>query len=273
MLTGAAISAALGLLCWPRPSSTYRLAALGSPKGPGAGIGRLRSRQVMVPVVVLSSALAAMTVGPAVAVALVLLAGAAIRQFRARREERQKVAAAAALGEAVRTMVGELRAGAHPAVAAEAAAVDADARTADVLRAVAASARLGGDLDAVLPRSVPGRHDVLDDVLAQLGNAWALARDHGLPLATVLDAVQRDVDAKVRLANQVDARMAGPRASSAILAALPAGGILLGQAMGAEPLHVLATTTAGQVLLVLGAALILAGVCWSAVLTGRVVPR
>ncbi|PXY34292.1 hypothetical protein BAY59_01730 [Prauserella coralliicola] len=270
MLTCSAVSAALALLSWPPPTGSRRLARF---RARGCPVPRHRfdPKRWAVALPTVGSVLAIVLFGPAVAVALLLLVCAVFLQRRARRRARARVEAAAALAEAVRTMVGDLRAGAHPATAAEAAAADADPVTAKALRAVAASARLGGDLDgALLARSAssPG-----GDVLAQLARTWSLAREHGLPLATVLDAVQRDVDAKVRLANQVDARMAGPRASAGILAMLPAAGILLGEAMGARPLHVLGTTSAGQLLLVLGSALVLAGVCWSAVLANRVLPR
>jgi tight adherence protein B len=92
-------------------------------------------------------------------------------------------------------------------------------------------------------------------------------------LASVLEAVQRDVESMVRLAKQTDARMAGPRASAGILAVLPMLGIVLGEAMGAHPLAVLSATSVGHLMLILGAALVLAGVVWSAALTGRVVSR
>ncbi|MFF5991090.1 type II secretion system F family protein [Prauserella flavalba] len=269
MLTGSALSAALALLSWPSPTCSRRLASLRARQFPAPW--RADPKRWAIALLPLGSVTAVLLSGPAAAIALLLLTGSVFLHRRTRRRARARVEAAAALAEAVRTMVGELRAGAHPATAAEAAAADADPVAASTLRAVAASARLGGDLDgALLARSAS---DPGGEVLTQLAHAWSLAREHGLPLATVLDAVQRDVDAKVRLANQVDARMAGPRASAAILAVLPAAGILLGEAMGARPLHVLATTSAGQLLLVLGAALVLAGVYWSAAITNRVLPR
>jgi tight adherence protein B len=92
-------------------------------------------------------------------------------------------------------------------------------------------------------------------------------------MAEILDAVRRDVVAGVRFARQSHARMAGPRASAVILALLPAVGVVLGEAMGAGPLHVLFSTSAGQVLLVVGCGLIWAGMAWSAKLTAPAVPR
>jgi tight adherence protein B len=129
------------------------------------------------------------------------------------------------------------------------------------MRAIAAAARLGGDAEQA----------IREPLLAEAAHAWALAQRHGLPLADVLDAVVQDLDQRARFARQVQARMAGPRASATVLACLPAVGIGLGQAMGANPLRILAMTAAGQVLLVLGVALVCAGVLWSARLTQQAV--
>jgi tight adherence protein B len=65
--------------------------------------------------------------------------------------------------------------------------------------------------------------------------------------------------------------MAGPEASAAVLACLPVFGVLLGELSGAHPLHVLTSTGPGQVLLVLGAFFISAGLLWSARLTTQAV--
>jgi tight adherence protein B len=69
----------------------------------------------------------------------------------------------------------------------------------------------------------------------------------------------------------VNARMAGPRASATVLALLPVLGVVLGEAMGAHPIQVLADTPLGQALLIVGTTLICAGIQWSAYLTQRAV--
>ncbi|HEY0496796.1 MAG TPA: type II secretion system F family protein [Kutzneria sp.] len=171
---------------------------------------------------------------------------------------------------ALGAMVAELRVGAHPATAAERAAVDADPLAAKAMSTVATTARLGGDVDRALVRSASAEPS-LAGVLGQVGRGWRLASRHGLPLAEVLDSVRRDLDQRLQFGRQVHARMAGPRTSAAVLAALPELGVLLGEAVDARPLHVLADTPIGQVLLVIGALLICAGVVWSAKLTDHVV--
>ncbi len=129
------------------------------------------------------------------------------------------------------------------------------------MRALAIASRTSADVEQA----------VQEPLLAETAHAWALAQQHGLPLADVLDAVVRDLDQRARFAGQVQARMAGPRASAAILAALPILGIGLGEAMGAHPLHVLSSTTLGQILLVAGVGLVCAGIQWSARLTHQAV--
>ncbi|PXY31198.1 type II secretion system F family protein [Prauserella muralis] len=271
MLTTALACGGLALLCWPPAASAARLATVTGRLRGACWTVRLGRRHVGMLLAAAAALATAVLAGPAVALALTVLACAAGWYRRERCATRARLAAAEGLAEAVRAMAAELRTGAHPSAAADAAAGDADPGAAGVLRAVAASARLGGDLDAALAETAAAREPAVNrDVVARLVAGWALAREHGLPLAGVLDAVRRDVDATVRLAKQIDARMAGPRASAGILALLPLGGVALGEAMGAAPLRVLGTTAAGQVLLVAGCLLVLAGVAWSAALTGRV---
>jgi tight adherence protein B len=56
-----------------------------------------------------------------------------------------------------------------------------------------------------------------------------------------------------------------------VLAGLPALGLAMGSGVGAEPWRVLTTTGTGQVLLVVGVTLELAGLAWSRRLVGRVI--
>ncbi|QUQ69707.1 type II secretion system protein F [Kutzneria sp. CA-103260] len=171
---------------------------------------------------------------------------------------------------ALGALVAELRVGAHPATAAERAAVDAEPLAARAMSTVANTARLGGDVDRALVRSASAEPS-LAGVLGQVGRAWRLAGRHGVPLAEVLDSVRRDLDQRLQFNRQVHARMAGPRASAAVLAVLPELGVLLGEAIDARPLHVLADTAVGQILLAAGALLICGGVLWSAKLTDHAV--
>lgn len=252
---------AVGLLSWPSRGIGARLAALtGAKRRRFLPTGWLRLARrfglTVAPVV-----LALVFAGPAGAFAAAMLSAACRREWRARQAANAKVVAAQGFADALSAMVAELRAGAHPVAAAESAAADAAPHAADAMRLIAASARLDGHL---------GEHSE-DAVLGRLAVAWGLVRKHGLPMADVLDAVRRDAAAGVRFARQAHARMAGPRASAVVLALLPGVGVALGEAMGARPVHVLVSTTPGQILLVMGCALLWAGMAWSAKLTEQVV--
>jgi tight adherence protein B len=108
--------------------------------------------------------------------------------------------------------------------------------------------------------------------LDRLAVAWSLADRYGIPLADLLDAVRSDTEQRVRFAAEVRARLAGPKATAAVLAGLPLLGLVLGHAVGAAPLRVLSATSAGQGLLVVGTGLACAGILWSARLMSGAVP-
>ncbi|MFS8099765.1 type II secretion system F family protein [Lentzea alba] len=180
-----------------------------------------------------------------------------VKQGRRNKALRQ---ATEALSNGLGGVVDELRAGAHPAVAAEGAAQDTPAPAAEVLKAAAATSRLGGDVERTLKDL---RQPLLESAVDQLAKAWHVSAKHGVALADVLDATRRDLDQRAAFQRQVHARMAGPRASAAVLAGLPVFGVLLGELSGARPLEVLLNTTAGQVLIVLGAVFLAAGLWWT----------
>jgi tight adherence protein B len=165
-----------------------------------------------------------------------------------------------ALSSGLGGVIDELRAGAHPAQAAEGAAEDTPAPAKEVLKAAAATSRLGGDVERTLREL---RQPLLGKAVDQLARAWHVSAKHGVALAEVLDATRRDLDQRAAFARQVHARMAGPRASAAVLAVLPVVGVVLGEFSGARPFHVLTSTPAGQFLLVLGALFVAAGVWWT----------
>lgn len=270
MLTLVVLSSAL--LCWPSAAPAARLRGL---------LGRSRRVRWRRPAGraaewagVGACCLAAFwLLGPAGAAVGALLAVVGLRRLRERRVSRGGLEATREVADALEGLVAELRAGAHPAVAAEAVAAEAqpDGRAAAALRAIAAAARLGGDIDVALADTAaagqPG-----SDALQRVARAWTLAQRHGLPLADVLEAVRRDLDGGVRFAAQLQAKLAGPRASAAVLACLPVLGLLLGEAMGARPVGVLVSTGIGQFLLLIGGLLIAAGIAWSGRLTQRAVP-
>ena len=98
---------------------------------------------------------------------------------------------------------------------------------------------------------------------------WRLAQIHGLGIATLMRAAQRDIVERERFSARVDAGMAGARTTAAVLAGLPVLGIGLGQLIGADPLGFLLSGGAGGWLLVVGVTLACCGLLWSDRITGR----
>lgn len=267
MLTTSLAATGLAILCWPDQRAACRM--LVRPVSPVWGGHRLLAwlRKAGGLAVPLAAACSFVSFGVGGAVGGAVLATAVRGQWRQSRQLRARIAATEQLAAAARTLVAELRAGSHPAVAAEAAAAEAAPRERHALRTVAATARLGGDPAGILLDAHEGASRDATHPLRQLGRSWSLAQRYGLPLADVLDALARDLEATAQLAGATRARMAGPRASAAVLALLPVAGLALGEAMGAGPLRLLGTTTAGQVLLSLGAALTAVGLAWSGRIT------
>lgn len=231
-------------------------------------VGRLGvGRHWLAVAVTLAAGCGALLAGLGGGLAAAMAAGTAALRWRAGRDRQAGTAAVSGLVDGLAVLVAELRAGAQVADAAVAAATEGPPSARRVLSAAAAAARLGGAVPAVLRSTGPAP---LRPWLGRLADAWSLADRHGIPLADLLDAVRADLEQRVRFAAEVQARLAGPRATAAVLAGLPLLGLVLGQAMGAAPLRVLGQTAAGQVLLVVGTGLACAGVLWSARLVTRV---
>ncbi len=202
-------------------------------------------------------------------VGLGLLAATLLARRRLAVRRKARIGEAFALQTALDVMVGELRVGAHPVAAIAVAAKESHGRIAEALRSVAARAVLGADVAAGLraqaQRSTsPGHWE-------RLAVCWHLAQTHGLAIATLMQAAQRDIVERERFQGRVAAGMAGARATAAILAGLPLLGVLLGQSVGADPLRFLLSGGAGGWLFVLGAGLICCGLLWSDGITSRVV--
>ncbi|MPY78145.1 MAG: hypothetical protein GEV04_06550 [Actinophytocola sp.] len=274
MLTAATVTCALGLLCWPTHRATPRLRAL-SRTAIGTTAWRIRRgtrpasfRAVATAPVALATLTGVVTLGVVTTGVLLAVALTVAWRWRERSCAQARLAAMSAVADALGGIVAELRAGVRPAAAVDSAAADLDARhvtAAAELRALGAAARLGCDVTGQL--RTRDHNDPVLLAVARIARGWALAHRHGLPLADVLDAVRRDVESGARFVARLRATMAGPRASAAVLAALPALGIALGEAMGARPIAVLTASGGGQLLLVFGVALVLAGTAWCGWLT------
>lgn len=197
---------------------------------------------------------------------LVCLATAAVR-YRAARRTARGARQAGELQTAITVLTGELRVGAHPAAAFAAAAEETDGSVAVACRAVAARARLGGDVVAGLRGA--SQVSVLSHQWDRLAVCWQLATEHGLAMAALMESAQRDIAERLRFCNHVRSAMAGARATATILAALPVLSVVMGQLIGARTLALLLGGHWGGWLLVGGTTLICGGLLWSDRITGN----
>lgn len=265
LILSLALSGA-GLACWPGRRAELRLGAIGRSSAHRRAFEGVWSPGG--PAVLAGVATACAMLGGLAGGAVGVLVGATVqRALRRRSAARARTAAVAGLAEALAELVAQLRAGAHPAIAAESIARDATPDAARAFTAIASAARLGGDVEAALTHAADRSSAAVRTPLGHLTLAWVLAQSHGLPLADVLEAVRRDLDADLRFTAQLHARMAGPRASAAVLAGLPLLALLLGEAIGAGPLRVLFSPDGGRILLLAGVTLMCAGTTWAAQLT------
>ncbi|MEU6088305.1 type II secretion system F family protein [Streptomyces sp. NPDC047085] len=177
------------------------------------------------------------------------------RQARSARERRAD-AVIALCG----ALAGEVRAGRQPGEALLRAARDSGG-LGEAQGAVVAAARFGGDVPGALAMAArqPGAEGLLG-----LAACWRVAVDQGAGLADGLDRLDGALRAERDQRADLRAQLSGARATALLLAALPALGLLLGSAMGADPLRVLLHSGAGLGCLVVGAVFEGAGMWWSA---------
>ena len=218
---------------------------------------------------------------------LVALAGAgavvpAIRLRRRRGQDRLRERRRTAVVGLCAALAGELRTGATPhqaveMVAGEYLADPESTRSAGFGRfarsgpdevaldctVLLAAVRFGGEVPEAFRvlAELPGAEGA-----AGIAACWQVASSSGAGLAAGLDRVAEGLRAERALKETVRAELAGPRSTAALLAALPLFGLLLGTALGADPLRMLLHTPAGLTCLGLGAALECAGLGW----TGRI---
>ncbi|MFG2641307.1 type II secretion system F family protein [Streptomyces sp. NPDC048370] len=199
---------------------------------------------------------------PLVAGALAVpLVGRRLRDSALRREREARSDAVVGLCGAV---AAELRAGRQPAPALlfglRATGALGPQEEAEVL----AAARFGGDVARALQSAA--RQDGADG-LAGLAACWQVAVDGGAGLAAGLDRLEAALREHRDQRERLRAQLAGAWATVAVLAVLPAVGLVLGSALGARPLYVLLHTPVGLGCLAVGAALEAAGLWWA----GRIV--
>ncbi|SDO52967.1 tight adherence protein B [Streptomyces sp. cf386] len=223
-------------------------------------LGRLRGRlraEWWAPVVGLVLGVLGSSVLPVVAGAagVPLLRKARLAREARRARERRGDAVIALCG----ALAGEVRAGRQPGEALLRAAWDSGG-LGEAQGAVLAAARFGGDVPGALASAArqPGAEGLLG-----LAACWRVAVDQGAGLAAGLERLEGALRAQRDQRADLRAQLAGARSTVLMLAGLPVLGLLLGAAMGADPLHVLLHTGAGLACLVVGGVLEGLGMWWA----------
>jgi tight adherence protein B len=155
------------------------------------------------------------------------------------------------------------------------------ARTPDVaglMTEVAARLRAGAPVHAAWARAfdragleagVLGRPDAAGPLAGQLAAVRAavgLAERLGAPLADVLDRCALGVAAAGRAESARRVALAGPASTARLLSALPVLGVLVGTALGADPLESLLDGGPGTAAAMAGLGLLVLGHRWTSVL-------
>jgi tight adherence protein B len=255
-VTAALLSTALAVLLWPGPRAVRRgrLAVVTGRHG-RSGPRRVPDDVPLPPLAGLAAAaVAAVSSTPLVAALAGIAAFAAGRAWTIARQDRRRDARLLAVTEGLGALAADLRSG-RSLEAATGAAVAA-CTDEDSGRALARAIRVP---DASPAEVADGLRQALDRISAGV----LLSRRTGCSLAAVVAAVEDDLRARHRHQLELRAATAAPRASALLLAGLPVLGLAMGNGVGADPWRVLTTTATGQVLLVAGVALELAGVAWS----------
>lgn len=168
-----------------------------------------------------------------------------------------------AMREALAEVVADVRAGQPPTRALERALTDRDAGLAT--RTLAA-ARWGGDVVGALREDSRASSQ---PILASAAACWSVAASQGAGLADALDRLVAQDRRAEEVRRQLDAHLAAPRATARMLALLPVLGIVLGLAVGGDPIGWLLGTPLGWACLGLGLVLIAAGLAWASRIVAR----
>jgi tight adherence protein B len=259
--TGALLATAAAVLLWP-DRRTQRRWRLREEHRPWMRPPHLDGRSL--PALAAGAAAAVGAAGSTWLVALLaaIVAAVAARAWQARRAARRHDVVLLRLTEGLAALAAELRSG-RPLSAATDAAVAACGDD-DSGHALAGAVRA--------PDAPPEAVDaVLAGALERISAAVRLSTRTGCSLAGVLGAVEDDLRARRRAEEELRSATAGPGASALVLAGLPVLGLAMGSGVGAHPWRVLTTTGTGQLLLVAGVALELAGLAWSRRLVRRAV--
>lgn len=226
-------------------------------------------RAVLVPAA--AAVLTALLTGPAVGMAVGAMAATVRHLVRTALDRRRSRREVADLAEGLRLLARELRAGSTVELAARFAAEESRGAAARVLIGLIGAedtssrgaARRAGST-GVSQRLGRMGSGVADEIADRLRTGRALSYRYGVSLATLVEAIARDLSDTAVAADARAGQVAGPATSGYVLAGLPLAGLLLGSGMGADPWGVLTRSAVGGLLLLAGTVLTCAGLLWSA---------
>lgn len=170
-----------------------------------------------------------------------------------RRLRRSRAEAGPELSVVLSLAAAQLRAGAPPSETWARVLGRPTARVPSVDQLVGTSARRPGQLQRA----------------AAVVAAARLSDDLGAPLAGVLDRVATGLAADEECEGERRAALAGPRATAQVLAWLPLLGLVLGMALGANPVVVVLGGGLGTVAAAAGVGLVVIGRWWTRALLAR----
>ena len=146
----------------------------------------------------------------------------------------------------------------------------AEASGSPVPAAVAASEH---PADEALLAAASDRPELEAQAWRGLAAAWRVATEAGSSLAPALRSYAGSLRELAQVQREIGVALAGPLATSRLVTALPAVGLLFGLALGFDTVRVLATTPVGWGCLGLGALLIVIAARWSRRLVAGAQPR
>lgn len=188
----------------------------------------------------------------AVSTTMVAMAGGWLLRQRAR--ARSALRAQVDIAHACQVLASHLRVGQVPTDALAVAAHDCP-----VLHEARQVNEVGGDVTEVWRRQArqPGHAGLLE-----LARAWQVSQQTGAPLSATLGQVASALTAEDALRAVVAGELASPRATSKVMAALPACGLGLGYLLGGDPIRWLLAGPIGWACVLAGVLLACLGVLW-----------
>lgn len=140
--------------------------------------------------------------------------------------------------------------------------------TVGVIDEAAAAAAVGDPIaDAIAGADPSGRSP-----WRSLAAAWTVAERAGAPLAASLHDLSEALRDEAQSLRDLDAALAGPKASARLVTALPVVAIGFGLLLGFDTAGILLGNPAGLACLVVGSALLWAGARWNRGLVARAAP-